>query len=170
MPDLLDTDGLQGYYGTDGFGDLYPFINTTKLVKKDAAAEAIHKLVKKYPKKISYISIGPLSNLAVALLVNENLGSELKEIFLMGGNAFGYGNARQGNTAEWNFHNDPEAAHIVLSQANCPIHILPWETCLEDNFLVTDVSFFYIKLPSKRKVYSRTGASMGPWQIFTQKL
>lgn len=142
MPDLLDKDGLQGYYGTDGFVDVFPFINTTKLVKKDEASEAIYKLVKKYPKKISFISIGPLSNLALALLVHENLVNEFKEVFIMGGNAFGYGNVRQGNTAEWNFHMDPEAAHIVFSQANCPIHILAWEACLEENFLVTNVSYF----------------------------
>uniref|UniRef100_T1GUN2 Inosine/uridine-preferring nucleoside hydrolase domain-containing protein n=1 Tax=Megaselia scalaris TaxID=36166 RepID=T1GUN2_MEGSC len=33
---------------------------------------------------------------------------------------------------------DPEAAHIVLSQATCPIHILTWEACLLENYNVTN--------------------------------
>jgi inosine-uridine nucleoside N-ribohydrolase len=32
--------------------------------------------------------------------------------------------------AEFNFYTDPEAAHIVLTSACCPIYLLPWETCL----------------------------------------
>lgn len=141
MPGLPNTDGLLGYYGSDGFGDIFPFINTTNLVEKGAAADAIRKLVNKYPKKISFISIGPLSNLAITLLAYENSMNDLKEIYVMGGNSFGFGNVRQGNTAEWNFHSDPEAAHIVLSQTKCPIHILVWEACLENNFLVSSVSY-----------------------------
>ncbi|KAL5275596.1 hypothetical protein ACFFRR_001450 [Megaselia abdita] len=138
LPDFLETGDLQGYYGVDGFGDIFPFINTTNLVKKDEASDAIYKLVKKYPKQISFISVGPLSNLAISLLAHENLVNQFKEIFIMGGNAYAYGNVRQGNTAEWNFHSDPEAAHIVLSEANCPVHILTWESCLEENFLITN--------------------------------
>lgn len=141
LPDLLDNDGLEGYYGIDGFGDMFPFINTSTLVKEDSAADAIYKLVKKYPKKVSLISIGPLSNLALSLLVHENLANEFKDIYVMGGNAFAYGNVRQGNTAEWNFHMDPEAAHIVLDQAHSPIHILTWEACIKENFEITNVSY-----------------------------
>lgn len=39
-----------------------------------------------------------------------------------------------GNTtmcAEFNFHIDPEAAHIVLSELSTKITLLPWETCLK---------------------------------------
>lgn len=135
-------DGLGGYYGEDGFGDVYPFINTTQLINKDLAAEAIYKLANKYPNQISIISIGPLSSLASAITVHEDLSSKFKDIFIMGGNAFAVGNTRQKSTAEWNFYMDPEAAHIVLSQATCPIHILTWEACLLENYNVTNVSGF----------------------------
>lgn len=141
MPDLLDTDGLEGYYGEDGFGDVFPETNTTQFVKKETAAEAIIKLVKEHPKEISLICVGPLSNLAVASLLDENLMEGIKEIYIMGGNAIGYGNVRQGNTAEWNFHMDPEAAHIVFSQASFPIHVLTWEACLKENFFVSNVRY-----------------------------
>lgn len=47
----------------------------------------------------------------------------------MGGNINGIGNTT--SSAEMNFYKDPEAAHIVLSTAECPITLLPWETCLD---------------------------------------
>lgn len=112
---------------------MYPMVNTTERVGKVVAAEAIVQLVKRYPKQVSFLSIGPLSNLAVSILLQEDLTSELKDIFIMGGNALANGNTRQANTAEWNFYADPEAANIVLNKVNCPIHIVTWEVCLNQN-------------------------------------
>ena len=45
----------------------------------------------------------------------------------MGGNSEGIGNASV--AAEFNFHADPEAAHVVVESARCPVTIVPWETC-----------------------------------------
>lgn len=46
----------------------------------------------------------------------------------MGGNCHGVGNVTK--CAEFNFWYDPEAASIVLKEVKCPLHIIPWETCL----------------------------------------
>ena len=48
-------------------------------------------------------------------------------LFIMGGNSEGIGNASV--AAEFNFHADPEAAHVVVELARCPVTIVPWETC-----------------------------------------
>ena len=49
----------------------------------------------------------------------------------MGGNSEGIGNASV--AAEFNFHADPEAAHVVLEAASaaarCLVTVVPWETC-----------------------------------------
>lgn len=48
-----------------------------------------------------------------------------------------------GNTsssAEYNFYTDPEAAHIVLESAKCPIVIVPWEACLKESVQISMVS------------------------------
>lgn len=58
----------------------------------------------------------------------------MKAVFIMGGNIQGIGNTTK--SAEFNFYSDPEAAHIVLSETNFQISILPWETCLLKTFVV----------------------------------
>ncbi|OWF39748.1 Inosine-uridine preferring nucleoside hydrolase [Mizuhopecten yessoensis] len=48
----------------------------------------------------------------------------------MGGNVQGKGNTSP--AAEFNFHSDPEAAHVVLKEIGCPILMVPWETCADN--------------------------------------
>ena len=47
------------------------------------------------------------------------------ELQIMGGNIEGEGNASI--LREFNFHSDPEAALIVLSEYSCNIILIPWE-------------------------------------------
>ncbi|KFM62048.1 hypothetical protein X975_06533, partial [Stegodyphus mimosarum] len=47
----------------------------------------------------------------------------------MGGNYKGTGNVTE--TAEFNFYCDPESAHIIMTEADCPIFLVPWETTIE---------------------------------------
>lgn len=49
----------------------------------------------------------------------------------------GVGNATA--SAEFNFHQDPEAAHIVLNTLDCPIIIVPWECCTKDVINISKV-------------------------------
>jgi purine nucleosidase len=64
------------------------------------------------PGEISLVTLGPLTNLAIAVLREPALPRLLRGYTLMGG-AFG----ASGNTTpttEWNIHCDPDAARIVL--------------------------------------------------------
>jgi hypothetical protein len=53
----------------------------------------------------------------------------------------GMGNVRSYSTAEWNFSNDPEAAHIVLKEMQCPITLVPWETFVRESYQVAAYLF-----------------------------
>ncbi len=70
------------------------------------------------PGEITLVALGPLTNVAIAMLIEPTLATQLAGIVLMGGNAFCGGNASP--AAEANILNDPEAADLVFG-ADCPI-------------------------------------------------
>lgn len=88
----------------------------------------------KHPKKVTLIGVGPLTNFALAAKVFPEIRDNVQEIFIMGGNIKGVGNAS--SAAEFNFFWDPEAAHIVLELYTCKKTILPWETCAPDSIAI----------------------------------
>lgn len=79
------------HFGEDGFADLlYKNDPDLHLIRKETAAIAIRDIVFKYPKEITLICLAPLTNLAIAgLLSEEVVTSNIKEIFIMGGNYMG---------------------------------------------------------------------------------
>jgi hypothetical protein len=50
------------------------------------------------------------------------------------------------SAGEFNFYTDPEAAHIVLTSACCPIYLLPWETCLSIDISLVRTHVLYVKI------------------------
>lgn len=58
-------------------------------MKKEHAALAINNIINDNPKTVSVISVGPLTNLALALKLNRNFGNNIKDVWIMGGNYTG---------------------------------------------------------------------------------
>lgn len=104
-------------HGTDGQGDVFLDPPTTTTLPVDAA-HFIIQTVMAAPGEITLVALGPLTNIAVAMLIEPKLTENLAGIVLMGGNAFCSGNASP--AAEANIINDPEAADIVFG-ADCSI-------------------------------------------------
>ncbi|XP_067002244.2 nucleoside hydrolase isoform X1 [Anabrus simplex] len=120
------------FFGSDGFGDLNlpEAPDRGKVVQQENAVEALSRLTgtSRNKGKVSLICLGPLTNIALAMRTYSDFADNLQALYIMGGNCTGIGNVT--SAAEFNFYNDPEAAHIVLSSAVCPITLLPWETSL----------------------------------------
>lgn len=122
--------------------------------------------LRKHPQKISLICIGPLTNIALAIKMHPGIRDKICDVNIMGGNykglksdsihfhifhiliewfaliscllnVLGVGNATA--CAEFNFHADPEAAHIVLNSLKCPINIVPWECCTKESINISKV-------------------------------
>jgi inosine-uridine nucleoside N-ribohydrolase len=104
-------------HGDDGQGNVNLPPPTTSPVGIDAAHFLIEQVMAA-PGEITLVPIGPLTNVALAMLLEPRFSSNLAGIVLMGGAAFCGGNASP--AAEANIINDPEAADIVFG-ADCPI-------------------------------------------------
>ena len=81
------------------------------------APDLIVEMVHATPHEITLVPVGPLTNIALAVLRDPSIVPLVKEVVLMGGSISG-GNVNA--AAEANISNDPEAAQIVF-QAGWPL-------------------------------------------------
>lgn len=89
----------------------------------EQAAELIVRTVMARPGEVTLVAIGPLTNVALALLLEPKLAGALAGLTIMGGVVGGAG-ALHLPWTEHNFRCDPEAAAIVLA-SGAPIRIVP---------------------------------------------
>lgn len=79
--------------------------------------DLIIEMVHSAPHEITLVPVGPLTNIALAVMKDPSIIPLVKEVILMGGSIAG-GNVNA--AAEANIYNDPEAAQIVF-QAGWPL-------------------------------------------------
>ena len=103
-------------HGDNGLGGAVFPEPTTKPVA-EPASEFIRKIVRKYPREVTLITLGPLTNIATALSSDPELAGMVRGLTMMGGSLSG-GNITP--AAEFNIYVDPEAARIVF-QSCIPI-------------------------------------------------
>ncbi len=114
----------QWFHGADGFGNRnYP--PAAMRPQKGQAAEAIVRTVRANP-GIELVTLGPLTNVAMALERDPAVAGNVKRCFVMGGNPCCEGNVTP--AAEYNIWCDPEAARMVL-RAGMPVELVGWHLC-----------------------------------------
>jgi len=99
------------------------------------APDLIIDLVRKYPHEITLVPVGPLTNIALAVLKDPSIVPLVKEVVLMGGSISG-GNATA--AAEANIYNDPEAARVVF-EAGWPVTMVGLNVTEKTLFTRTDL-------------------------------
>lgn len=82
----------------------------------------IDTLMQAEPKTVTLCTLGPLTNIAMALVKEPAIADRIQEIVMMGGAYFEVGNITP--AAEFNIYVDPEAADVVM-RCGAPITILP---------------------------------------------
>lgn len=82
--------------------------------------DLIIQMVHAAPHEMTLVPVGPLTNIAMAVLKDPSIVPLVKEVVLMGG-SIGGGNVNA--AAEANIYNDPEAAQIVF-QAGWPVSMV----------------------------------------------
>ncbi len=109
-----------GVHGTDGLGDSGLTMEIATTPSAQSAVELIDRLSAEYAGELRILAVGPLTNLANALLQIPDLTERIVDVTIMGGAADAPGN--QSPAAEANIIHDPEAAQLVITS--------PWATTL----------------------------------------
>jgi purine nucleosidase len=118
------------FHGQDGLGDQgYP--PPSRSAEKAHAVEATIEVVPSNP-GIEIVTLGPLTNVALALKRKPRIAAKLGRCVVMGGNPCCEGNVTP--AAEYNIWVDPEAARIVL-RSGLPIELVGWHLCRGDAVL-----------------------------------
>lgn len=99
-------------HGTDGLCDL-DLPGKPGVLVKEHAVDFIIRQVLAAPGEISLCVIGPMTNIALAIVKAPHIAPLIRSVVFMGGAAFCPGNS--GPLAEFNILVDPEAAEIVMS-------------------------------------------------------
>lgn len=127
-PLLRAPSHAEWFHGPDGMGGMnYPPPKTPA-----AVGHAVDELIQRFgaePGAITLVTLGPLTNIAVALSRAPRLAEWVKECYVMGGAACTVGNVTP--AAEYNIWCDPEAAHIVF-HSGMKITMIGWELCCDD--------------------------------------
>lgn len=101
-------------HGDDGVGNAN-FPAPTRVTEREiSAAEFIIEQARAHPGEVTFIGLGPLTNLAIALMLDPELPTYLPEVVWMGGAVYMPGNVTP--LGEADACHDPEAAQMVLEQ------------------------------------------------------
>jgi inosine-uridine nucleoside N-ribohydrolase len=120
-------------HGEDGLGDIE--LKYSERKEEDLnAIDAIYK-ISKVEKFIDIITLGPLTNISIALNLYPDLKNYINVIYAMGG-AIDVGNVTK--FAEFNFYADPEAVQNVLD-SKIPFKIVPWDGIVKNLFFETEL-------------------------------
>lgn len=112
------------FHGQDGLGDLgYPAPRAAP-----APGHAVDVLVERIRERpgILLVTLGPLTNVALALEKAPDVAAKVGRCVVMGGAACTVGNVTP--AAEYNVWCDPEAARAVF-RSGMPIEMVGWELC-----------------------------------------
>ncbi len=110
------------FHGRDGLGD-HGYQPAAPTAASGFAVDAIVRTVAGNP-GIEIITLGPLTNLALALRQWPQLAANVSRCVVMGGAPCCEGNVTP--AAEFNFWVDPEAARVVL-RSQLPIELVGWQ-------------------------------------------
>ena len=135
------------FHGPDGMGGMnYP--EPKEEAQKSSAIDVLVESFKERPGEITLVTLGPLTNIALAINKDPSIVSCIRKIVVMGGSSCSVGNVTP--AAEYNIWCDPEAADIVFNSGHPDITMVGWELCRGDaNITEEEMEYVYSFKTSK---------------------
>ncbi len=122
-PFLRSLETAQFVHGLDGMGDIGLDLSGREPARENAI-DIIIETINAHPGTLELVTLGPLTNIAIALLKEPGIASKVKQCTIMGGIGTGHGNITP--VSEFNIWVDPEAAQIVFS-SGMNIKMVGWD-------------------------------------------
>jgi len=135
-PILRPLVTAEQFHGPEGLGDLELPEPTMPLQQRHAVDWLIETLMDADEGAITLCALGPLTNLALAMIEQPAILPKIREIVMMGGSVFHGGNVTP--AAEFNIHVDPHAAAVVFG-SGCRMTLMPLDVA--HNALTTTERF-----------------------------
>jgi len=144
-PLLREPSYAYFFHGSDGMGGMnYPKPKRTP--ETMPAVDALIEAVRAHPGEITLVTLGPLTNIALALSLAPDLKDKISVCYMMAGAACTVGNITP--AAEFNVWVDPEAARMVYL-SGMPLVQVGWELCRGDANLLEDDQKFIRSLDTE---------------------
>jgi purine nucleosidase len=135
-PLLRTYEDATWFHGRDGLGD-HNYPAPRQSAEGTHAVDAIIDTIEGNPGLV-LLTLGPLTNIALALSKRPEIASKVSRCVVMGGAPCCEGNVTPG--AEYNIWVDPEAARIVM-RSGLPIELVGWQLSRGDAVLrETDIA------------------------------
>lgn len=119
-------------HGADGMGDIGLVPKKLKIATGNGVLKMLEMLEKHPANTIEIITLGTLTNIAVAMRLAPDTMRRVKRIAAMGTAGLGTGNVTP--VAEFNIWQDAEAAKIT-TEFGIPLLYVGWDACIDDAML-----------------------------------
>ena len=133
-PIMRKLEDASEVHGDDGMGDIGLDLTGRQPADKNAI-DAMVECICSSPGQIRLVTLGPLSNIAAAVLKEPNFAASVEHCYIMGGADRAEGNVTP--SAEYNIYADPEAAHIVL-ESGMPLTLVGWDSSIASAFITEE--------------------------------
>ncbi len=153
---LVTAQHVHGPTGLDGPDLPEP---KKKLEERHGVDFIVDTLRAEEPGTVTLCTLGPLTNVAMALVKAPDIAPRIREIVMMGGAYFEVGNITP--AAEFNIYVDPEAADVVLT-SGVPVTMLPLD-------VTHRVLTLEHRLEAFRGIGNRTGRAVAEMLNFSER-
>ena len=123
-PMMRELETAQYVHGADGMGDCGLDLEG-RTPSPGRAVDTIVSTIMGAPGEITLVTLGPLTNVALAVMIEPAIVDAVDRVVVMGGTGVnGPGNVSA--SAEYNFWADPEAAQVVV-RSGLPLELVGWD-------------------------------------------
>ncbi|HEY9009914.1 MAG TPA: nucleoside hydrolase [Devosia sp.] len=153
---LVTAEHVHGKTGLDGPDLPAP---QRQLQPQHGVDFIVETLLREEPGTVTLCTLGPLTNIAMALVKAPAIAPRVKEIVMMGGGYFEAGNITP--AAEFNIYVDPEAADVVM-RSGIPVVMAPLD--LSHRMLAT-----HARLEAFKALSNRSGRAVYDMLSFSER-